>query len=187
MAKQRVIYIHGFNSSPQSHKATIFGDYLTRFDVEYLVPTLNHEPREILLTLEQLVTPNTVLIGSSLGGYFATYLSQRFNLKAVVVNPAVAPYTLMAEYLGLQYNPYQDYHYHVTLEHIKQLKRLDFKSLSYPKQLYLLQQMGDEILDFSKAVEYYSGCRQTIEFAGDHSFVSFERYFPDIVKFLKIT
>lgn len=188
MAKQRVIYIHGFNSSPDSFKAQQFGQYLAKYhDVEYLVPKLNHEPREILLTLEALITPNTKLIGSSLGGFFATFLSQRHQLPAVVVNPAVAPFTLMKDYLGQQYNPYQDYYYDVTTQHVADLKQLYVNSLSSPQLIFLLQQMGDEVLDFSQAVDYYKNCRQRIEFAGDHSFIGFQRYFPDIVDFLKIS
>ena len=188
MAKQRVIYIHGFNSSPESFKAQQFGRYLkTHFDVDYRVPKLNHEPREILITLEQLITPNTKLIGSSLGGYFATFLSQRYQLPAVVVNPAVAPFTLMEDYLGEQYNPYQDYTYQVTVQHVTELRQLYTPSINQPELLLLLQQMGDEVLDFSEAVDYYKTCRQHVEFAGDHSFIGFERYFPDIVDFLKIS
>lgn len=184
----RIIYIHGFNSSPDSYKATAFGDYLKRHaQAEYFVPTLNHEPLECLLKLEQLITPNTCLIGSSLGGYFATYLSQQYQLPAVIINPAVAPYELMADYLGPQYNPYQKYHYEVTPLHIEQLRLLSVKQLKTPALIHLYQQTGDEVLDFSKAVQYYKECTQTIEFAGDHSFQHVERHFPDIVSFFKIT
>ncbi|KPV95417.1 esterase YqiA [Pseudoalteromonas sp. P1-9] len=188
MAKQRVIYIHGFNSSPESFKAQQFGRYLAEHhDVEYLVPKLNHEPREILLTLEALITANTKLIGSSLGGYFATILSERYQLPAVVVNPAVAPFDLMHDYLGTQYNPYQGYYYDVTERHVDQLKQFYIANLSQPELILLLQQTGDEVLDFSQAVDYYKNCRQHVEFAGDHSFIGFERYFPVIVDFLKIS
>lgn len=184
----RIIYIHGFNSSPQSYKATAFGEYLKQFNqVEYLVPTLNHEPLACIYRLEQLLTPTTRLIGSSLGGYFATYLSQQYQLPAVVINPAVAPYELMADFLGPQYNPYQDYHYEVTRAHVEQLKALSVEKLKTPSLVHLYQQTGDEVLDFSKAVQYYKQCSQTIEFAGDHSFQQVERHFPDIVSFFKIT
>ncbi len=187
MAKRKVIYIHGFNSSPESFKATQFGHFIEHLNCDYVVPKLNHEPREILLRLENEIDSTTVLIGSSLGGFFATYLSQVYNLKAAVINPAVAPFELMADYLGPQYNPYQDYHYDVTTAHVEQLKSLYISRLTQPKNLFLLQQMGDEVLDFSKAVKYYGACKQHIEFAGDHSFVGIERTFLDIVKFLNLT
>jgi hypothetical protein len=187
MAQQRVIYIHGFNSSPQSFKAQQFGEYLKRYNVDYQVPVLNHEPKQILIALENLLTSDTVLMGSSLGGYFATFLSQQYQLPAVVINPAVAPFKLMQTYLGEQYNPYQNYSYSVTHQHVADLKQLYLAQLAHPELLFLLQQMGDEILDFSEAVDYYKNCRQRVEFAGNHSFIGFERYFPDIVDFLKIS
>ena len=187
MAQQRVIYVHGFNSSSQSFKAQQFGQHLKHYNVDYQIPVLNHDPRQILIVLENLLTSNTVLLGSSLGGYFATYLSQQYQLPAVIINPATAPFKLMKAYLGKQFNPYQNYSYSVTHQHISDLKQLYLEKLPHPELLFLLQQMGDEILDFSDAVDYYKNCRQRVEFSGNHSFVEFERYFQDIVDFLKIS
>jgi hypothetical protein len=186
MAK-RVIYIHGFNSSQKSYKAVRFGELMANYDVDYCVPNLNHEPLQAIIELEQLLTPNTVLLGSSLGGFFATYLSQRYQIPAVVINPAVAPYNLLQSLLGPNYNPYQDYHYDLNNSHIEALKLLAVDKLAYPDLLYLLQQTGDEVLNFQHAVKYYSQCKQLIEFGGDHSYVEFERTFASIVDFLKIT
>ncbi|MGB0945446.1 YqiA/YcfP family alpha/beta fold hydrolase [Pseudoalteromonas sp. ESRF-bin5] len=186
MAK-RVIYIHGFNSSDKSYKAVRFGELMAHYDVDYCVPCLNHEPIQAIIALEQLLTPNTVLLGSSLGGFFATYLSQRYQIPAVVINPAVAPYTLLKPLLGLNYNPYQDYHYELNSSHIAALKALAVDDLKHPELLYLLQQTGDEVLNFQHAVNYYSQCKQRIEFGGDHSYLGFELTFASIVDFLKIT
>jgi len=186
MAK-RVIYIHGFNSSQKSYKAVRFGELMANYDVDYCVPNLNHEPLQAIIELEQLLTPNTVLLGSSLGGFFATYLSQRYQIPAVVINPAVAPYNLLQSLLGPNYNPYQDYHYELNNSHKEALKLLTVDKLTHPELLYLLQQTGDEVLNYQHAVKYYSQCKQWIEFGGDHSYVEFERTFASIVDFLKIT
>ncbi|MEL0646649.1 YqiA/YcfP family alpha/beta fold hydrolase [Pseudoalteromonas agarivorans] len=186
MAK-RVIYIHGFNSSQKSYKAVRFGELMANYDIDYCVPCLNHEPLQAIIKLEQLLTPNTVLLGSSLGGFFATYLSQRYQIPAVVINPAVAPYNLLQSLLGPNYNPYQDYHYKLNNTHIEALKLLTVNKLTHPELLYLLQQTGDEVLNYQHAVKYYSQCKQRIEFGGDHSYVEFERTFESIVDFLKIT
>ena len=142
---------------------------------------------KLFLKLESLITHDTKLVGSSLGGYFASYLSQQLELPAVVINPAVAPFNLMQDYLGEQYNPHQNYTYQVTYEHIEQLKQLYQPTLWQPKLIMLLQQMGDEVLDFSEAVDYYKNSHQFIEFAGDHSFIGFERYFSKIAAFFKLT
>jgi len=183
---KRVIYIHGFNSSEKSYKAVRFGELMAHYDVDYCVPRLNHEPVEAIIALEQLLTPNAVLLGSSLGGFFATYLSQRYQIPAVVINPAVAPYTLLEPILGPNYNPYQDYNYQLQSRHIDALKALTVTELKHPELLYLLQQTGDEVLNFQHAIKYYSQCKQLIEFGGDHSFNGFERAFSSIVDFLKI-
>ena len=109
------------------------------------------------------------------------------NIKAVVINPAVKPFELLADYLGPQYNPYQDMHYELTLEHVAALKSFYVETLSQPSNVLLLQQMGDEVLPFQQAVDYFKQSAQHVEFAGDHSFVGFERYFDTVAKFLKIT
>ena len=187
MAKKRVIYIHGFNSSPLSAKAQLLGEFLDSYNVDYQVPLLNHQPLEALVTIERMINSHTVLVGSSLGGFFATYLSQKYRVPAVLINPAVAPHQLMNSFLGNQYNPYQQYQYELTLEHVAQLKQLYIPQPPMAELMLLLQQSGDEVLDFQQAVRYYKNSPQVIEFGGDHSFIGFERYFAKIVDFLKIT
>ena len=188
MAK-RVIYIHGFNSSERSAKAQQFGGWLNQqaFDCEYVTPCLHFDPRVAICQLEALINDNTVLLGSSLGGFYATYLSQMFKIPAVVINPAVRPFELLADYLGPQYNPYQQVHYHLTMQHVTALEQLYMPTLSSPELLLLLQQMGDEVLPFEQALAYYKSCQQRVDFAGDHSFMDFHRYFDTVVNFLKIT
>jgi len=186
---KRVIYIHGFNSSEKSYKAQQFASWIAVSfpNIEYVTPRLHYDPRVAMTQLIQLIDKNTVLLGSSLGGYYAIYLSQLYNIRAVVINPAIKPYELLADYLGSQYNPYLDLQYELTLDHVEALKSLFIEVLSQPDKIMLLQQMGDEVLPFSQAIEYFKQSTQHVEFAGDHSFVGFERYFDTIAKFLKIT
>ncbi|MGB1293098.1 MAG: YqiA/YcfP family alpha/beta fold hydrolase, partial [Pseudoalteromonas sp.] len=119
--------------------------------------------------------------------FYATYLSQRYQLPAVLINPAVKPFLLLSSFLGSNYNPYQDTHYELNKSHINALKALFVTQLKQPSLLYLLQQTGDEVLGFEQAVKYYSQCKQHVEFGGDHSFKNFESTFESIVDFLKIT
>ncbi|MFC3031970.1 YqiA/YcfP family alpha/beta fold hydrolase [Pseudoalteromonas fenneropenaei] len=183
----RLIYVHGFNSSERSAKATLIGKLLASTQIDYQVPRLHYDPRIAMMQLEALLTPTTRLIGSSLGGFYATYLSQQYNLPAVVINPAVNPAALLADFLGPQYNPYQDCHYELGAEHVAALAQLYLPTLPYPQQLLLLQQIGDEVLPYLQAVQYYQTTPQRIEFAGDHSFQGLERHLETIVNFLKIT
>ncbi|MBD1580886.1 YqiA/YcfP family alpha/beta fold hydrolase [Pseudoalteromonas sp. S16_S37] len=186
---KRVIYIHGFNSSELSAKAQQFGAWLAQqpLSCEYITPRLHFDPRVAIMQLESVINEQTVLLGSSLGGFYATYLSQQYNLPAVVINPAVRPFELLADYLGAQYNPYQQIHYHLEHEHVHALKQLYVAQLTKPELLMLLQQMGDEVLPYQQALQYYQACQQRIDFAGDHSFMDFQRYFDTVVNFLKIT
>ncbi|CAH9053599.1 hypothetical protein PSECIP111951_00855 [Pseudoalteromonas holothuriae] len=186
---KRVIYIHGFNSSELSAKAQQFGAWLKSqsFACDYITPRLHFDPRVAIIQLESIIDERTVLVGSSLGGFYATYLSQQHNVPAVVVNPAVRPFELLADYLGAQYNPYQKIHYQLGQEHIHALQQLYVADLTKPELLMLLQQMGDEVLPYQHALQYYQSCQQRIEFAGDHRFMDFQRYFDTVVNFLKIT
>jgi predicted esterase YcpF (UPF0227 family) len=186
-----LLYIHGFNSSPQSHKANVMRSYCEqhRPDIRIVVPQMPCFPDEAAALLLELVERYRDdycigLVGSSLGGYMSTWLNSRFGFKAVLVNPAVRPYELLQDYLGEQENPYTHQRYVLAEQHIEQLRQLDVATLSAPEAFWLLQQEGDEVLDYRQAVERFSASRQTVEPGGDHSFAGFERYPAAILDFL---
>ncbi|PSW15093.1 esterase YqiA [Photobacterium sanctipauli] len=189
--KPLLLYIHGFNSSPLSHKAQVMAEYCRRErpDIRVEVPQMPCYPAEAVAFIEEYVQQFTGeykigLVGSSLGGYISTWLNERFQLPAVLVNPAVKPYELLQDYLGEQQNPYTGERYWLAPKHIEELRQIDVAAIPRPEQFWLLQQEGDEVLDYRQAVEKYAACRQTVEPEGDHSFVGFERYPTDIIKFL---
>ncbi|WP_063652371.1 esterase YqiA [Aliivibrio fischeri] len=188
-----LLYIHGFNSSPLSHKAQVMVEYckVHRPDIKVIVPRLPSYPLQAAEFLVQLVeeykdTHQIGLVGSSLGGYLSTWLNHQYGFKAALVNPAVKPYELLADYLGKQVNPYTQEEYFLEEKHMEELLALQVETLHSVDDLWLLQQEGDEVLDYRQAVDKYLACKQTIEKGGDHSFVNFERYPEQIIQFLNL-
>ncbi len=128
-----------------------------------------------------------VLIGSSLGGFYATWLAEKFSLKAVLVNPAVRPHELMHHYSGWNENPYTGEQYQLTATHMQTLQSLYVKNIQYPQNFMVLLQMADEVLNATEASAkfYASPCR--ISPGGDHRFQQFERMLPEICRWAALS
>ncbi len=187
-----LIYLHGFNSSPHSRKACQLGDYLAaeRPDIRYRVPQLPSTPAAAWARVEQSLAEAGSgpigLVGSSLGGFFATGVALRHGVPAVVVNPAVRPQALLAGLLGAQHNPYTGEHYRLEPRHLSELQALDDAPPDASARLWLLQQSGDEVLDYRQALAHYRFARVSLELGGNHAFNGFERYCAQIVRFLEL-
>jgi predicted esterase YcpF (UPF0227 family) len=184
-----ILYIHGFNSSPASHKANQLREHLarSRSGIVFRCPPLPHWPVEAIGILEDEVrragAQSTTLIGSSLGGFYATWLVERLGCKAVLVNPAITPQLGLRAYLGPQRNLYSAEEYTLTERHLAQLGELYVRELTRPGHYLLLQTTGDEVLDWRDAVERYAGSRQIVVDGSDHGFREFEQYLEVVCKF----
>jgi predicted esterase YcpF (UPF0227 family) len=195
--KKNILHIHGFNSSPLSLKAEQTRKYMAKNfpSVGFYCPQLATTPAKAISQLEQLIKTqgaNTqwCLIGSSLGGYFASYLASKYHCSAVLVNPAIAPYELLQDYIGEQVNPHTGEVYQVTEDHMQQLKRLEQTAPAIDcneKNNYLVMvQTGDEVLNYQQAVEKYQYCRLIVQEGGDHSFINFDNCLPTISDFFQL-
>ncbi len=184
-----LIYIHGFNSAPNSFKARLTAERMRALgrEAEYCVPTLPHRPADAMTLLQGLVEqhPNAALIGSSLGGFYATYLAERYALRAVLVNPAVQPYELFAAHLGPQKNIYTGEAYELTTQHITELRALEVDAIT-PARYLLLTRTGDETLDYRAGVARYRGAQQRVIPGGDHGFADFGDYLDEALVFCGI-
>ena len=174
-----LIYIHGFNSSPASFKARLLQAALAARApaTPFLAPALPYSPAAAAQLLDDLVAAHraAILVGSSLGGYYATWLAERHNLRAVLVNPAVRPYELLEGYVGRQKNLYTGEEYELTRGHIAELRALECAAIT-PQRYFLMVETGDEVLDYRQAVERYRGAQQLVIDGGDHGFGDFEKY-----------
>lgn len=191
-----LLYIHGFLSSPLSAKAQQVKQWLTlnRPDIFYHCPQLPPYPNPCASILDGLVEnivdkgqgENIYLMGSSLGGFWATWLAERYQLKAVLINPAVSIEVLMPDYIDIELkNCHHSDSYRLVEQDFKDLLAYQVDKLKVLKNYYLLAQTGDETLDYRLAVERYRGCHQFIEKGGDHSFKGFERFIPQALHFFE--
>ncbi|MBI3433368.1 MAG: esterase [Hydrogenophilales bacterium] len=183
-----IVYLHGFNSSPASGKARQLGEHMASLgrQNDYTCPILPNSPREAIAQVEADLAQHNgpiTLIGSSLGGFYATHLAEKHGWKAVLVNPAVHAHELMRGALGPQTNWHSGEKWQFTEAHLAELAALDVPAITQPERYLLLVQTGDEVIDYRAAVAYYAGATQIVEDGGDHGFAGFERHFQTILDF----
>jgi len=186
--RPRVVYLHGFNSSPASLKARLFVEYCNACQIESVVPTLSHDPVLAMNTAMSCIVRHdckpALLIGSSLGGYYATWFTEQYGIPSALVNPAVSPCDhLHSQFLGRQHNHYTGEQYEFTEAHVEALRRYDRPHISDPHRYLLLVQAGDEVLDYRLAVQRYHGCEQDVQQGGNHSYDNFADILPRIMQF----
>jgi predicted esterase YcpF (UPF0227 family) len=182
--RQVLIYIHGFNSSPASSKAALLRGRMEALGrgPEFVAPALPVSPARAAALLDDLAArhPGAALVGSSLGGYYATWLAEKHGLNAVLLNPAVRPYELLKDHLGPQQNLHTGERYALTLRDVEELRALEVDRVT-PGRYLLIVATGDEVLDYRSAVERYRGCRSIVVQGGDHGLSSFAEYLDPVI------
>lgn len=185
-----ILYLHGFLSAPQSTKAQQTVAFCKQRGMQgrITVPSMLNGPRQTMAELEDILEelPRSSLgvIGSSLGGYYATCLSEKFDIPAVLINPAVKPFDLWDDYIGEHKNFYSDHVHVVTREHISELRALDSTPIRNPANFMVLLQTEDEVLDYRLAAEKFADARLVIHEGGDHSYQNYDAELPIIFDFL---
>lgn len=188
-----LIYIHGFLSSPLSTKAQQLGEFVAAQypDIDYLVPGLSNNPEEACQQVDRLVQdclrqrPGPLgLVGSSLGGFLATVMAERYDLSAVLINPAVAPHNFAEHFIGAHRNPYTEVDFSLTTADVDALR--DMSVVPKTSRYWVLVQEADEVLDYRRALDFYRGSKMTVEAGGDHSFQGFDRHLAGVVNFLQL-
>ena len=187
-----LIYLHGFGSAGFGEKAQKFLEY---FEEEMITPTLSTIPVLAIATLEQIIEAfinrgiKVSLVGSSLGGFYALYLANKYDLKAVLINPAVTPWIISDDYrkdedeMAICY--YDNSKFEFNHSHIQSLRNFEVVMLKNPSNFLTLLQTDDEVLDYNEAAEKLEETELIIEEGGSHSFEDIERYFRKVSTFLE--
>ncbi|MFO1322535.1 MAG: YqiA/YcfP family alpha/beta fold hydrolase [Burkholderiales bacterium] len=185
-----IVYLHGFRSSPASVKATRLRDHVaTLLDPPRLhIPALPHRPAQAIADVVAWVERNAganapTFIGSSLGGYYATWLAERFGARAAMINPTIRPWEDLQPSRGAQTNLYTGEAFDVTDAHFDELRALAVGRITRPGRYLLMVETGDEALDYARAVAFYGGAYQYVRGGGDHSFTDFVPQIPTLLRF----
>jgi predicted esterase YcpF (UPF0227 family) len=184
-----ILYLHGFRSSPNSFKARVMAGRLAALgrSAEWCCPMLPVSPLETVAHVEELVAaakpPHVTVIGSSLGGYFATHLAEKHGWRAVLLNPAVVPQRDLSRYLGEQPLWHGGGSIVVEPHHLDELRALGVASVTRPERYYLIAATGDEVLDYREMLAHYPGVRAKLIEGSDHAISEFPDYVDDVLAF----
>jgi predicted esterase YcpF (UPF0227 family) len=187
-----ILYLHGFRSSPNSRKATMLRERLRsigRAD-EYACPALPASPRAaagLALEIAARARPDALaLIGSSLGGYYATWVAERLACRAVVLNPAIAPARDLEAHLGRQPVFFSGDEIDFRPEHLQELREIDTPSITRPERYFLVAATGDALIDYRTMTNKYRGARQRVIAGSDHELSDFAQYIDEVLAFCGI-
>jgi predicted esterase YcpF (UPF0227 family) len=184
-----ILYLHGFRSSPRSFKARLIAERLQARGrcAEYHCPQLPASPRDAIALVSRIMSrfsPNDVaLIGSSLGGYYATWLAEKSGCRAVLLNPAVKPPRDLEKYVGVTTAYHSDQPFEFKREYVDELKTLAVSRITHPERYFLIAATGDEVLDWHEMVGHYPGARHHVIEGSDHGLSDFNGYMDDVLAF----
>jgi hypothetical protein len=180
-----ILYVHGFGSSAQGYKAKLFEKHYKKLGISFFAPNLSYIPNLAIETLSWLCEnfQDVKLIGSSLGGYYSLYLAKKYNLKAVVINPAVYAYERLEEAVDKNVPSFYDESSFLwTRNHLESLKKYDTKEVD--ESILFLLQTGDKLLDYKDSLKKYKKPNVLIEEGGSHAFENIESKLELIDDFL---
>ena len=191
MTATHLLYLHGFRSSPKSFKAQRLAAWLAqhRPGVHWWCPQLPPSPREALALVLQGTASwpreSMAVIGSSLGGFYATAVAERLGCPAVLLNPAVDPARDLEKYIGEQtawHDPGERFFFQP--EFVGELRAITPSTLTRPERYFAVIAKGDELLDWREMAARYASCRLEILEGSDHALSDFDDRLPGIVEFL---
>ncbi|HEY9238235.1 MAG TPA: YqiA/YcfP family alpha/beta fold hydrolase [Burkholderiaceae bacterium] len=192
-AVTHLLYLHGFRSSPQSAKARLTQAWMAAHQpqVEWWCPQLPPSPREAMALLLGGVAgwpaEASGVIGSSLGGFYATALAERLGWRAALLNPAVDPARDLAKSIGETTAWHSDERFFFRPEFIDELRAIAPRTLTRMSRYHAVIAKGDEVLSWVEMTGRYAGCALELIEGGDHAIGDYDRYLPDVMAFFGLT
>ena len=185
----KIIYLHGFNSSAESKKSKILDSFLEKEKLINLEsPNLNNSPKKAISQIEKIIRESSsrvCLVGSSLGGLYATYVADKYNLKSVTLNPVVTNHISgMRDLVGSHKNFHSEEEYEFTLKDYLDLQKLGLEKLKKPLNHFCLIKMSDEVLDHNITFAFFSKSYVLSEKGGNHSYDDFFARIPLILDYM---
>jgi uncharacterized protein len=193
MGITHLLYLHGFRSSPQSMKAMKVAAWMRehRPEVQWWCPQLPPSPGEAMAMVCERIDAwpreSMAVMGSSLGGFYATIVAERMGCKAVLINPAVEPARDLAKYIGEITAWHSDDKFFFREEFVEELKTLRPSQLTRPDRYWAYIAKGDEVLDWREMHARYAACHMTLLEGGDHALSDFDDHWPSMASFLDLT
>jgi hypothetical protein len=187
-----ILYLHGFRSSPQSFKAGLMAAKMAALGLqdEWICPQLPASPLaalEMAAALVREVDPATLtIIGSSLGGFYATCLAERLGCRAVLLNPAVAPARELEKQVGITTAYHSDVPFEFRAAYVQELLDMTLNGITRPERYFLLAATGDEVLDWQEMVAFYERARHRVIQGSDHGLSDFAAYMDEVLAFAGI-
>jgi predicted esterase YcpF (UPF0227 family) len=192
--QQHLLYLHGFRSSPKSFKARVVQQRMAQLGraSALICPQLPASPKAAMELVLNLVGRHAAqgperlaIVGSSLGGFYATWLAERFGCRAVLINPAVDPLKDLDKHVGVTTAWHSDEPFEFKREYIAELAELKVARITRPERYFLLAATGDEVLDYRDMVAHYAGAHQHVIEGSDHAVTGFEQYVDEVLDFCR--
>ena len=193
MSSTLLVYLHGFRSSPRSSKAVMTGEAVKNLAtaehaIDWYCPQLLASPKEsiemVTAHIDNSGADSIIVIGSSLGGFYANYLAEKYGCKAVALNPAVHAARELAPHVGMMTTYDSNEPFDFRPEYIDELKTLQIERISDANRYFLIAAKGDELLDWKEMSEFYQGAHQLILEGSDHGIADYADHLPRVLEFI---
>ena len=184
-----ILYLHGFRSSPRSYKSRVVAQRMAALGLadHLLCPHLPASPTEAMALTQMLVrrfpAEELAIVGSSLGGYYATWMAERIGCRAVLLNPAITPLKDLERHVGVSTEYHSERPFEFKESYIDELRALAVPQITRPERYFLIAATGDEVLDYRDMVAHYAGARQQVIEGSDHAISEFAQYVDSVLAF----